>query len=55
MGKIAAAVIGIALLIFLVTYGSAAAVILKIREVQKREDAGEWQETDGAGREKKGN
>ena len=52
MEKIAA--VGcIALLLLIIVLGGAAVGVLKIREAQRKEDAGKWQETDGAGREKR--
>lgn len=53
MEKIGAAVIGVLLFGLVIILGSAAAGILRVREAQKKEDAGKWQETDGAGSEKK--
>lgn len=53
MAKVAAAFIGIALLFFSVVFAGLAAGILKTREMQKREDAGQWQEADDAEKRRK--
>ncbi|MCM1218041.1 MAG: hypothetical protein NC548_26445 [Lachnospiraceae bacterium] len=57
MAKTAAAVVGIVLLvIIIVLYGLwTAAGILQMWEAWKGEDAEKWQETGGAGREKRRN